>query len=145
MADDGEQRGLTPRPGQGPRITYLGSRVVAPRPPARPALPEASDPPEPGAEPDADADLAGGPRFPVIIAAAPGLVLGFFAAAADKLIPSLGSVPAAMGAGGLAAAGSIACFAIIAAHSREQESRMLSALFISLALLAYGFALIRMI
>ncbi len=85
-----------------------------------------------------------GPRFPVIVLAAPGCILALFAAMADAMVPSLNSVRLALIVGVVAAAGAVACFGVIGAKSRERHVHVAVAVAIGATIFACCATILRL-
>ena len=85
-----------------------------------------------------------GPRFPVVVLAAPGFILALFAAMADTLVSSLGSVRLAIIVGLVAGTGAVACFGVIGAKSKERHVHVGVAFAIGATIFALCAAILRL-
>lgn len=104
--------------------------------------PEHTDPRQEDAEAKEPAD--GGPRFPVIILAAPACIFTLFVVMVDALAASLRSVRLAMVVALAATIGAFACFAIIAAKSPERHVKIGAAVGIGLVIFSFAVAILRL-
>lgn len=84
------------------------------------------------------------PGFPVYLLAAPGFILTLFAAMADAMVESVGSVRMAMVVGTVAAAGAVACFGVIGAKSKERHVHVGVAIAIGATIFAFCAAVLRL-
>lgn len=85
------------------------------------------------------------PRFPVVMLAAPGAMLGLFAAMADRLATGDAAVAKGLLIGSVVAVAGCACFGAMAALSTEPAVKKAGFIAIGLTLLAFGLAAVRMI
>jgi hypothetical protein len=135
------------RPAGGPRITYLGSQPSGGPPrnanvPADRALRTPKPIGEPGGHrptpmPESEPEPRN-QKFPAVLLIAPGFIALLFAASAAQFVGDGTGKRTAMLIGAVAMVGAIACFAILAAFSKEKNMRMFCAVMIGVALLAYA-------
>jgi hypothetical protein len=137
-----------PPKGSHQRITFLGSqppvgpprnanvpidRAIKPST-VRATQPESQRPtPKPEPQPDPENQ-----KFPAVLLIAPGFIALLFAASAAQFVGDGTGKKTAMLIGFVGMLGAIACFATLAAFSREKNVRMFAAVMIGVALLAYA-------
>ena len=145
MPDDPEQPQR--RPADGPRITYLGSQPSGGPPrnanvPADRAMRTPKPTGEPGGQRQTPMPMSEpeprNQKFPAVLLIAPGFIALLFAASAAQFVGDGTGKRTAMLIGAVAMLGAIACFATLAAFSKEKSMRMFCAVMIGVALLAYA-------